>query len=262
MSKVIGETIKRLRKERGLTQTEVAEKLFMSPQNISRVESGDGEPTVEMLMQISELFNVSIDTLVGRNTLSKGEILRFTENYFKDATANEVSERIFDIFRSVLSGRFKAFAGEDCYISKSTYSTLVTPDFNAFYADRDDCPKMFLALHSDEFALNDSEASELSHLFGAMADKNVLAILPVLNEVSKTHKHFDKGSLCKALGISIAQADDIFPALQNAGCLTTEKLFLDGSEITLYTPGMSKRTQALLAVAKLLYLRKTDGNAR
>ena len=262
MSKVIGETIKKLRKERGMTQTEVAEKLFMSPQNISRVESGDGEPTVEMLMQISELFDVTIDTLVGRNTLSKSEMLKFTENYFKDATANEVSERIFDIFRSVLSGRFKAFAGEDCYVSKSTYSTLVTPEINAFYADRDDCPKMFLALHSDELIIGDTEASELSRLFGIFSDKNLLTILPTLNEVSKINKHFDKVSLCKALGISVTQADDIFLALQNAGCLTAEKLFLDGSEITLYTPGVGKRAQALLSAAKLLYLRKTDGNAR
>ena len=64
MSKSIGENIKAIRKSLGLTQTEVAEKLYTTPQNISRVESGEGEPTAEMLIGMAEVFNVSVDTLV------------------------------------------------------------------------------------------------------------------------------------------------------------------------------------------------------
>ena len=74
MSGDIGVNIKKLRKERGLTQNDIAEKLFTTPQNVSRVESGDGEPTVEMLINMADIFNVSVDTLVGRRQIFESEI--------------------------------------------------------------------------------------------------------------------------------------------------------------------------------------------
>lgn len=75
MSEKTGENIRKIRRSLGYTQTEVAEKLFTTAQNISRVESGDGEPTVEMLIGLSELFGVSIDTLLCHDVRSESELM-------------------------------------------------------------------------------------------------------------------------------------------------------------------------------------------
>ena len=59
------EVLKRLRVEKQMTQDEMAEKLFVTRQAVSRWETGETTPNVEMLKQLSILFDVSINTLLG-----------------------------------------------------------------------------------------------------------------------------------------------------------------------------------------------------
>ena len=58
------EKLKMLRKESGLTQEELAEKINVSRQAITKWESGDGTPDIENLKQISIVFNTTIDELI------------------------------------------------------------------------------------------------------------------------------------------------------------------------------------------------------
>jgi len=58
------EKLRMLRKESGLTQEELADKLNVSRQAITKWESGDGTPDIDNLKQISILFNTTIDELV------------------------------------------------------------------------------------------------------------------------------------------------------------------------------------------------------
>lgn len=53
-----------LRKEKGLTQLAVAEKLDVSRQAISRWESGSAMPSIENLRCLSELYGIPIDCLI------------------------------------------------------------------------------------------------------------------------------------------------------------------------------------------------------
>ena len=54
-----------LRKKNNLTQDELAGKLFVTRQAVSRWESGETTPNVETLKMLSKLFDVSINTLLG-----------------------------------------------------------------------------------------------------------------------------------------------------------------------------------------------------
>ena len=58
--------IRRLRTEKGLSQDELAEKLFVTRQAVSRWENGETTPNTETLKQLSRLFDVSINTLLGK----------------------------------------------------------------------------------------------------------------------------------------------------------------------------------------------------
>ena len=59
------DVIYELRTKNGLSQDELAEKVFVTRQAVSRWETGETVPNTETLKRLSELFNVSINTLLG-----------------------------------------------------------------------------------------------------------------------------------------------------------------------------------------------------
>lgn len=64
---VLSEKLAALRKEHGYSQLYVAERLNVSRQAISRWEVGSSVPSTENLMELSRLYGVSLDELVGHN---------------------------------------------------------------------------------------------------------------------------------------------------------------------------------------------------
>ena len=56
---------KALRERQGLTQEELAQRLFVTRQAVSRWETGETVPNVETLKLLSRLYEVSINTLLG-----------------------------------------------------------------------------------------------------------------------------------------------------------------------------------------------------
>lgn len=66
----IGERITILRREQGLTQVQLAGQLGVSPQAVSKWESGQSCPDIMMLVPLSKIFGVSTDQLLGEEELS------------------------------------------------------------------------------------------------------------------------------------------------------------------------------------------------
>ena len=60
----ISSFLKELRKEKGLTQENLAEQLNVSSKSISRWETGRNMPDISMLVEIAEYFNVSIPEII------------------------------------------------------------------------------------------------------------------------------------------------------------------------------------------------------
>ena len=54
-----------LRTKKGMSQEELAEKVFVTRQAVSRWETGETVPNIETLKLLSKLFDVSINTLLG-----------------------------------------------------------------------------------------------------------------------------------------------------------------------------------------------------
>ena len=73
------EKLQALRKEKGLTQEELAEQLYVSRTAVSNWESGRGFPKIDSLKAVSRLLSVSLDTL-----LSGEEILAIAEKDGKE----------------------------------------------------------------------------------------------------------------------------------------------------------------------------------
>ena len=85
------EKLQELRKNRGLTQEELAEILYVSRTAISKWESGRGYPNIESLKDISKFFSVSIDDL-----LSGEKLISIAENENKSNIQN-ICDLLFGI---------------------------------------------------------------------------------------------------------------------------------------------------------------------
>jgi len=68
----LGDRLKEKRKTKKLTQQDVAEKLGINNTTISKWESDTYEPDAENLKKLAELYDVTVDFLLGRNSDESG----------------------------------------------------------------------------------------------------------------------------------------------------------------------------------------------
>ena len=63
--KMLGQKIKELRQKEGMIQKALADKLYVTAQAVSRWENEEVEPSVSTLAEISKVFGITLDELVG-----------------------------------------------------------------------------------------------------------------------------------------------------------------------------------------------------
>ena len=73
-SKKLGEHIAKLRRERHMTQTELADRLYITEKAVSKWECGNGFPDLDNIGKLASFFDISIDEL-----LSEEQILQLQE---------------------------------------------------------------------------------------------------------------------------------------------------------------------------------------
>jgi len=78
-----------LRKQKGLSQEELANRLNVSRQTVSKWEVGDSTPDMEKLVTISDLFEISLDELVMDKTP-----IHIGENTTKSEIVSELKEKV------------------------------------------------------------------------------------------------------------------------------------------------------------------------
>src|SRR5690554_4682532 len=83
-NKKIGATIYNLRKSLNLTQSELANKIFVSNKAISRWETGEGIPDISNLNELSKLFNVTIDYIIKGEGANGVDVAGNTKNASKE----------------------------------------------------------------------------------------------------------------------------------------------------------------------------------
>ena len=93
------EKLQELRKNRGLTQEELAQALYVSRTAISKWESGRGYPSIDSLKEISRFFSVTIDDLI-----CPQEIITVAEDDKKASLSRFISVicNILDMLTAVL----------------------------------------------------------------------------------------------------------------------------------------------------------------
>ena len=83
--------VKELRKERRLRQEELAGRINISQQTVSRIENGDNALAADILMSLANYFDVSIDYILYRSDSRRGEESR--------VEFDEIQERNYNLCR-------------------------------------------------------------------------------------------------------------------------------------------------------------------
>lgn len=97
------EKLQELRKQKALTQEELAEKLFVSRTAVSKWKSGRGYPNIESLKAISEFFGITVDELLsGESRIQKKEGLRMKKKNGRDLYALLIMLAVFVLWTAAV----------------------------------------------------------------------------------------------------------------------------------------------------------------
>lgn len=120
----IGETIKRLRKEREITQEEFAEVLGVSCQSVSRWENDNCYPDIELIPTIASFFGISTDRLMGVDETKEKEAV----SQYLDAFQIAVSKGNIDECIAIARQGVAEFPNNYVLLDKLMYALFVSGD--------------------------------------------------------------------------------------------------------------------------------------
>ena len=226
----IGERIGELRKRAGYTQKELAEKLNVTVQMVSKWETGATAPDVYMVSEIADAFGVSTDAVIGHGTES-------------GYGADKVYEELKEIFISRIAYTNEAFEkyGWTPEAKRERAADVVKAMHeNPLSAVGSINPeKLFYGSEDTGFVMMDDKDKTLfpeksDALFDFLGNKTNRLILNFI------HEHIYSGPIsnvyiAESLGITTEEADVCLDFLKNNYMLTEKKALLGaGKELTVY----------------------------
>lgn len=101
----LGENLKRLRRERDITQEQLSEIFGVSYQSVSRWENDNCYPDIELLPVIADFFNTTVDKLLGVDENLENEKVKKYLTDFQMAISNGLVYECIRIAREGEIGR-------------------------------------------------------------------------------------------------------------------------------------------------------------
>lgn len=96
----VGEVLKKLRKERGLTQSDVATALHVNRSTYTKYEIGTNVPNIEQLKAISVIFNVSVDDILKPEPKTREEAHVVIQKQVKPAVRSD-HDKLLGVYDSL-----------------------------------------------------------------------------------------------------------------------------------------------------------------
>lgn len=212
--KSLGERIADLRRERGITQENLAGTIGVSAQAISKWENNATMPDIMLLPIIADTLGVTIDELFGIRRKVQEKPINYEE------TPKAVYDQILNtMWRSGDNNDFAERA--KAQFAKNPYenSGFVSEVAGAVYANKDIA---LTYLPSDKESLKLLENEDAAELLKMLSDKNVRLVLAY--QFENPEKAFTASSVAAKVGISEEEAKDALEKLFECNMTTARDI--------------------------------------
>lgn len=247
--------IKRLRLEKNMTQEQLATKLGVSAQAVSKWETSETYPDGALLVPLANEFGVSLDELFDNASVSmadiSGKIISLIENTEPLERFNIARDICWQIERGLFNCRMKIEKKYDpneiknqknsSYILGDTGFTVVSNGKEPFFCIFPQSEKGF-----GDF-LNDKES--LQRIFAALSHENTMKVLMYLYRKTENYV-FESAVLEKDCELTNAQIEDVLDDLLTLGVIWKNELTINGEGRILYYSRPSHKLIALFLLAK------------
>lgn len=240
------DNLRRLRKQAGLTQSELADMIFASPQSISRWESGESEPSVDGIRSLCRAFSVSAEKLIGNGIDMCDYFYGDVADFF--AEGDEFGDRALKTMRAVLSGRIKRMlsgidTGDDSVVPHNCYITDHA-DFCGVFADSARCNLICMSNTAlSDMAVN---SDKLAEIFAVLSSPENIRI--IMN-ARLADGWYDTPSATELLGVAKCEFAHTNEMLSKLGMLETKRLTVNGEERDVFAYSFTPAVKNLLLLA-------------
>ena len=242
----IGDKIKAIRKERGLTQKEFAKKLNKSERMIQKYENSEVEPKLEILKEISNKLNVDMTDLINSNVIDKNRLFSIMNS--KNITIEQLSKET-EIQINILN----EYINNKEFVTESEFEVLYKiSDFLGINPD-------YILGKTDFKFFEDDQMSEFELIFDAIKNsssddvkilsRDILDTLFPTLFTSISSEHIKLLHILKKTFINLYELDS--KLRNNSRCIFIEKKLspdklISSKEILYYKETFSKCTDEII----------------
>lgn len=127
----VGEKIQKYRKELGMSQEELGQKLLVSRQTISLWEKDQTVPTIDNLMRLKDVFGVSVDEILDIASKESASEIEPLETYQFNYTKTELNE-IYRLQRKAIYKRPILFTSLAVFFDNILYCFACIGNYDRF----------------------------------------------------------------------------------------------------------------------------------
>ena len=247
--------IKRLRLEKNLTQEQLATKLGVSAQAVSKWETSETYPDGALLVPLANELEVSLDELFGNETVTmadiSGRIVKLIHNTEAKERFNVARDIGWQIERGLFNCRMEIEKKYDPNEIKNQKNASYILDDNGFTIVSNGIEPFFSVFPQPAEGyghfLNDKD--DLQKIFAALSHTDTMNALIYLYHKNDNYV-FESSVLAKECGIPIDRIDGVLDELFLLKTVWRQNITINGVERTLYSSKPSHNILALLIMAR------------
>ena len=247
--------IKKLRLEKNMTQEQLAARLGLSPQAVSKWETSDTYPDGAMLVPLAKELGVSLDELFGNNAVSMSDLSAKIITLLHETEAKErfnvVRDICWQIERGLFNCRMEIEKGYDPNEIKNQKDSSCILDDNGFTVVSNGKEPFFAVFPQPQegfgYFLNEKEY--LNKVFAALSREETMNALIFLHKKEEKYV-FESAVLAKECNIPEGDIDTVLDELALLRTVWKHKVTVNGKERVLYYSRQNYKLIALFLMAK------------
>ena len=252
-----GETVRRYRQEKGLTQEKLGEKLGVSSQAVSKWETMDCYPDAELLVPLANELDVSLDVLFRNDRVTERDAAAMIAALIQKEQEAGNPRPIEQVRRLCWAAETAMFGELNWTPSEGGMSAVEGESGFTEISNEKDSP--FFAVFTEPEkgwgeAIGNGEA--LMPIFAALSRENSMKALLFLMR-QKPGYLFEAAVLTRETGIPAEGLDVVMEDLQTLSMVCPESIVINGEPRQLYKSCLNTRLLSVLILAK--YVRYNGG---